>query len=88
MGAQQIGAEAVDEQDGHPPGAGEGRGEAERIGGQVAALHRDAERGRGAGQDVGEGGRAVAAARAGPAAAGRYGHGRAARTCRPVATSR
>ena len=63
--AQQIGAEAVDEQDGHPAGTREGRGEAERVGGQSVAVHRDAECGRGARQHVGEGGLAVARGGAG-----------------------
>ena len=85
VGAEEVGAESVDEQDHDPPGAAERGGEVERIGRQAVAVDRHAERGRGAGEDVGEGGGAVAAA---PPGRAERCHGRAARTCRPVAMSR
>jgi hypothetical protein len=84
MCAQQVGAEPVDEQHRHPPGAAERGREAQRVSRQVAALDRDVERRRDAGQDVGQGGRAVL----GPDQVPGQGHGRVARTCRPVAMSR
>jgi hypothetical protein len=84
----QVGAEAVDQQDGHPPGAGERGGQAQRVGGEVTAVHRHAERRGGARQDVGQRGGAVGR----PVQVGRQElrrhQGRVARTCRPVATSR
>ena len=87
MGAQQVGAEAVDEQQRHPAGAAEGLGQTQRVGREVAALHRDPERGRSAGEDVGQRGLPVTGAQqVRRQEAG--GHGRAARTCSPVATSR
>ena len=91
VGAQQIGTQTVDEEDGHAAGSAQDAGQAERIG-RKAPVHRHAERCRGAGQDVGERGLAVAGAgevRSSFVGGGRRrGHGRAARTCRPVATSR
>ena len=85
VGAQQVGAQPVDEQEHDPPGAGERRGEVERIGRQVAAGDRDAECVAAPGQHVGEGWRRRRAAPPGRAAAvSRAG----ARTCRPVAMSR
>ena len=81
----EVGAQAVDQQDGDAAGAGQGRAEAERVGGQVAAAHGHTQRGGDAGQDVGQ-------ARAAVGGCGEVGgeprHGRVARTCRPAAASR
>ena len=83
--AQQVRAEPVDQQDDDPARPGEGRGEPERIGREPRALERHAERGGHPRQHVGEGRRAVAGDRE---VHGQRCHGRAARTCSPVATSR
>ena len=57
--ADQVGPEPVDEQDGDPPGPAECLGQTERVGGQPVPLDPHAEGGGHAGQDVGEGLRAV-----------------------------
>ena len=57
--ADQVGPEPVDQEDGDPPGPAEGLGQPERVGGQPVALDPHTERRRDAGQDVGEGLRAV-----------------------------
>ena len=89
VGTQQVGTEAVDEQDGHPAGAAQGGGEVERVGRQVLSLDGHAERRGHAGQHVGKGRHAVGRHRqVRRQHRGGTGHGRAARTCRPVAMSR
>jgi hypothetical protein len=85
VGAHQVGPEAVDEQDQHPPRPSQGRGDVERIDREVTALNRDTEGRGGAGEHVGQGGGAVGRHRQ---VRRQRGHGRVARTCRPVAMSR
>jgi hypothetical protein len=83
----EVRAEAVDQQHGHPPGTGQGVGEPQRVDGQPGAVHGRAEGGGDAGQDVGQGGGAVG--RPGQVVREEAGrHGLVASTCRPVATSR
>jgi hypothetical protein len=84
--AQQVGTQAVDEQDRDPAGAGQRGGEVERVRRQAGAVDVDAQGGGHAGQDVGEGRGAVR--RAHEVRGQRAAHGRVASTCRPVATSR
>jgi hypothetical protein len=87
VGPEQVGAEPVDEQDGDPAGAAQGLRQPQRVGGQLAALDRDAERRGRPGEDVGQVRRAVR----GPDQVVRQHrptHRRVARTCSPVATSR